>query len=134
MPGGTGLDHATLIVYTELVTVDVAEVDLHAGKFAGKPLQKPIHFSSDKLDHARVYGNVFVAIDLNPHTFLCSPPLPGRPKTSWRLDSRLDSMILWRVNLAGVFSRTIPGPRWKATRSPTPAAKTGGATEPPTAP
>ena len=77
MPGGTGLDQATLIVYTELATVDVAEVDLHSGKFAAKPLQKPIHFASDKLDHSRIYRYVFVAIDLNPHAFLCSPPSHG---------------------------------------------------------
>jgi hypothetical protein len=72
MPGGTGLDQTTLIVYTELATVDVAEVDLHSGKFAAEPLQKPIHFVSDKLDHSRIYRYVFVAIDLNPHAFLCS--------------------------------------------------------------
>jgi hypothetical protein len=77
MPGGTGLDQATLIVYTELVTVDVAEVDLHSGKFAAKPLQKPIHFASDELDHSRIYHYALVAIDLNPHAFLCSPPPLG---------------------------------------------------------
>jgi hypothetical protein len=67
MPGGTGLDHAALIVYTELAAVDVAEVDLYSGKFAAKPLQKPSHFASDKLDYSRIYGYVFVAINLNPH-------------------------------------------------------------------
>jgi hypothetical protein len=55
MPRGTGLDQATLIVYTELATVDIAEVDLHSRKFAAKPFQKPIHFASDKLDHSRIY-------------------------------------------------------------------------------
>jgi len=52
MPGGTGFDQATLIVYTELAAVDVTEVDLDSGKFAAKPLQKPIHFASDKLNHS----------------------------------------------------------------------------------
>jgi hypothetical protein len=93
MPGRTGLDQATLIVYTGLATVDVAEVDLHSGKFAAKFLQKPIHFASDKLDHSRIHRYVFVAIDLNPHAFLCSPPSPGRPRTSWSFDSRLESVI-----------------------------------------
>jgi hypothetical protein len=89
MPGGTGLDQATLIVYSELATVDVAEVDLHSGKFVAKPLQKPIHFASDELDHSRIYRYVFVAIDLNPHAFLCSPPslggqrLPGGLIRGW---------------------------------------------------
>jgi hypothetical protein len=82
MPGGTGLDQATLIVDTELAAVDVAEVDLHSDQFAAKPLEKPIHFASDELDHSRIYSYVFIAVDLNPHAFLCSPPSPGRSKTS----------------------------------------------------
>jgi len=77
MPGGTGLDEATLIVYTELAAVHVAEVDFHSGKFTAKLLQKPIHFASDELDHPSIYRNVLVAVDLNPHAFLCSPP-PSR--------------------------------------------------------
>ena len=77
MPGGTSLDQATLIVYAELAAVDVAEVDLHAGEFAAELLQKPIHFASGELDHPRIYLYVFVAVDLNAHTFLCSPPSPG---------------------------------------------------------
>jgi hypothetical protein len=93
MPGGTGFDQATLIVYTELATVDVAEVDFHPGEFAAKPLQKSIHFASDKLRHSRIYRYVFVAIDLNPHAFLGSPPSLGRPKTSYRSDSWLEWMI-----------------------------------------
>jgi len=69
MPGGTYLDQATLIVYAELATVDVAEVDFHSGKFGAKPLQKPIRFASDELNHSRIYRNIFVAIDLNSHAF-----------------------------------------------------------------
>ena len=80
MPGGTGLDQATLIVDTELATVDVAEVDLDSGKFAAEPLQKPIHFASDELYQSRIYPYVLVAIDLNPHAFLCSPPSQGGPR------------------------------------------------------
>ena len=74
MPGGAGLDKAALVVYTDLAAVNVAEMDLHSGKFAAKPLQEPIHFTSDELDHSRIYCDIFVAIDLNPHAFLCSPP------------------------------------------------------------
>jgi hypothetical protein len=77
MPGGTGLNHATLIVDAELAAVDVAEVDLHSRKFAAKLSQEPVHFASDELLHSRVYRYVFVAIDLNPHAFLCSPPSLG---------------------------------------------------------
>jgi len=80
MPGGPSLDKATFIVYTDLAAVDVAEVDLHSGKFAPKPLQKPIHFASDELDHPSIYRNVLVAVDLNPHAFLCSPPSLGAAK------------------------------------------------------
>ena len=72
MPRGTGLDQTALIVYTELAAVDVAEVDLHSGKFAAKSLQKPIRFASNILNHSRIDRYVFVAIDLNPHAFLCS--------------------------------------------------------------
>ena len=68
MPGGTGLDHTTLIVYTELAAVDVAEVDFHPGQLAAKLPQKTIHFASDKLSYSRIYVYVLVAIDLNPHT------------------------------------------------------------------
>ena len=74
MPGRTGLDQATLVVDTELAAVDVADVDLHSGKFAAKSLQNPIRFASDKLDRSRIYRHVFVTIDLNPHIFLFSPP------------------------------------------------------------
>ena len=70
MPGRTGLDHATLIVDSELPAVDVAKVNLHSGKSTGKPLQKPIHFASDELDHSRIYVYVFVAVYLNAHVFL----------------------------------------------------------------
>jgi hypothetical protein len=89
MPGGTGLDQATLIVYTELATVDVAEVDLHSGNFAAKLLQKPIHFASDKLGHSRIYRYVFVAINLNPHASSVprlhqgGQPLPGALIRGW---------------------------------------------------
>ena len=64
-----------VLARTELATVDVAEVDFHSGKSAGKPLQKPIYFASDELDRPRrIYRYVFVAFDLNPHAFLRSPP------------------------------------------------------------
>jgi len=82
MPRGTDLDQATFIIDPELVTVDVAEVDLHSGQFTTKPLQKPIHFASDKLDHSRIYRYVFAAIDLYPHAYLCCRRLPRRSKTS----------------------------------------------------
>jgi hypothetical protein len=74
MPGGTGLDEAALVVYAELAAVNVAEVDLHSGKFAAKSLQEPIHFAPDELNHPSIYRDAFVAIDLNPHAILCSPP------------------------------------------------------------
>ena len=80
MPGRTGLDLAALIVGAELVTVDIAEVDLHTGKFVAKPLQKPVHFTPHKLHHSRIYRDVLVAIDLNPHIFLCSPAFTGAGK------------------------------------------------------
>jgi hypothetical protein len=95
MPGRTGLDQAPLIVYTEFATVDVAEVDFHTCEFAAKPLQKPIHFASDELDHSRVYRYIFVAIDLNSHAFPLFPPALGAQKTSRRSDSKLESMILF---------------------------------------
>ena len=77
MAGGTGLHQATLIVYAELATVDIAEVDLHPREFAGKPLQEPIHLASDKLNHSRIDVYVFVAVDLNPHAFPLFPASTG---------------------------------------------------------
>ena len=90
MPGGTGLDQATLIVYTEIATVDVAQMDLHSGKFVAKPLQNPIHFASDKRNHSRTYRYVFVAQSAHLPLF---PPSLGRPKTFWKFDSRLELII-----------------------------------------
>src|SRR5262249_55469173 len=89
----TGFDPTTLIVYTELAAVDVTEVDLDPCKLSGKPLQTAIRFVSDELDHPSIYQNVFVAVDLNPHAFLCSPPTTGGSKISGRLDSTPAWMI-----------------------------------------
>jgi hypothetical protein len=111
MPGGTGLDQAPLIVYPELVTVDVAEVDFHSGKFGDKPLQKPIHFGLDKLDHSRIYGYVFVTIDLNPHAFLCSAfTRAAKDFLEVGFEAGIDDSIL-RVNLTCVF---VGGPSVRA--------------------
>jgi hypothetical protein len=98
MPGRTGLDLAALIVDAELVTVDIAEVDFHPGKFVAKPLQEPIHFASHKLHDTRIYRNVFVAIDLNPHVFLCSPAFTGAGKDflEFGFEAGSDDSI-WRV-------------------------------------
>jgi hypothetical protein len=92
MPGGTDLDQATLIVDPELAAVDVAEVDLHSYQFAAELPQKSIHLTSDKLVHSRIHRYVFVAVDLNPHTFLCSPPSRA-VKDFLRSDSQLEAMI-----------------------------------------
>jgi hypothetical protein len=63
-----------ILARTELAAVDVAEVDFHSGKSAAKPLQKPIFFTSNELDHSRIYRYVFVAFELNPQAFLRSLP------------------------------------------------------------
>ena len=47
-----------VLARTELATVEVAEVDFHSGKCAAKPLQKPIYFASNELDHSRIYRYV----------------------------------------------------------------------------
>ena len=58
---GTGLDHATFIVYAELVTVDITEVNLYSGKFAGKLPQNAMRFVSDELAHSRGNHNILLS-------------------------------------------------------------------------
>ena len=94
MPGRTGLDLAALIVGAELVTVDIAEVDLHTGKFAAKLPEKPIRFASDELNHSRIYRYILATIDLNPHAFPFRA-LNRAIKDLGMFDSRLESMILF---------------------------------------
>jgi len=72
MAGRSGLDQTSFIMCTELVTIHIAEVNLHSGQSARKPLENAVHFNSNKADYLGVHRDVLITVDLNLHaSFLC---------------------------------------------------------------
>jgi hypothetical protein len=76
--GGTGDDHGlkssdagfeltTLVVDAGPGGVFVAEVDFDSGELSTKSIQYAVQFGFDKVGEFVMYGNVFVAVDLNLH-------------------------------------------------------------------
>ena len=75
MAGRSGFDQATFITCPELVTIHIAEVNLHSGQSARKPLENAVPFGFNKADHLAIYQDVLVTVDLYLHAFLCFPRL-----------------------------------------------------------